>query len=66
MKLINFLHVWVSIKKKSFLLFLLWNKVLISYIINRKKIKSSDSYLEYKYILKNGISCFPYSFVHQF
>lgn len=40
--------------------------MLIFYILNRKKIKNSDSYLEYNHILRNGVSCFPYSFVAQY
>jgi hypothetical protein len=66
MKILNKIHVLLSKNKKKFFLFLLWVKVIIYFIYNRKKIQNSDSYLEYKFILKNGISCFPYSFVQKY
>jgi hypothetical protein len=63
MKIFHTTHVLLSKNKKKFFLFLLWIKIFFFYVLNRKKIKNSDSYLEYKYIINNGISCFPYTFV---
>lgn len=66
MKKLKIAYIWISIKKKEFLLSILWLNFFIYYIFNRKNIKKSDSYLEYNYIIKNGISCFPYSFVDNY
>jgi hypothetical protein len=66
MKILHNIHIWISNNKKKFFLFIVWIRVSIFYFLNRKKIKNSDSYLEYKYILRNGVSCFPYSFVAQY
>jgi hypothetical protein len=66
MKTLHNIHIWISINKKKLSLFIIWTRVFIFYILNRKKIKNSDSYLEYKYILRNGVSCFPYSFADQY
>jgi hypothetical protein len=66
MKILHNIHIWISINKKKLSLFFIWTRVFIFYILNIKKIKNSDSYLEYRYILRNGVSCFPYSFVDQY
>jgi hypothetical protein len=66
MKILHNIHIWISINKKKLSLFIIWTRVFIFYLLNRKNIKNSDSYLEYRYLLRNGVSCFPYTFVEQY